>query len=107
MSETIPSYAPRTAPDGLATKRQLDAVGLRPGGHDPVAQLEWPGGSWAALYDITKCLPKRPMTDGRRRSVEAMLRARRICPGCGLDVGYVLSRRIGLCGTCTITAGDG
>ena len=44
MSGAIPEYKPRTAPDGLATKRQLDAVGLRPGGVDPVAQLVWPGG---------------------------------------------------------------
>ena len=100
MSGAIPEYKPRTAPDGLATKRQLDAVGLRPGGHDPVAQLVWPGGSWAALYDISKAVPKRAMTPGLHRSVDAMLRARRICPGCGEDAGYCISRRLGVCTNC-------
>lgn len=100
MSATIPSYEPHTAPEGLATLRQLRTLGLRPGGSDPVAQLVWRGGSWAALYRVVDCLPKRPMTPARRRSIDAMLAARRICPTCGIDVGYCISRRLGACGLC-------
>lgn len=100
MSATIPHYEPHTAPDGLATLRQLRTLGLRPGGSDPVAELVWRGGSWAALYRIEDCKPKWPMTPGRWRSVEAMLQARRICPVCGIDVGYCISRRHGACGLC-------
>ena len=37
----LPTYPYSCAPDGLATIRQLRAAGLRPGGHDPVAQILW------------------------------------------------------------------
>ena len=40
------------------------------------------------------------MTAGLRRSVDAMLRARRICSGCGEDAGYCISRRLGVCTKC-------
>ncbi|WP_399024168.1 hypothetical protein [Streptomyces sp. CS-7] len=39
---TLPVYRWRLAPDGLATRRQLRALGLRPGGQDVAAQLERP-----------------------------------------------------------------
>jgi hypothetical protein len=35
----IPTYPWRWAPEGLATKRQLRALGLRPGGQEPVGQV--------------------------------------------------------------------
>ncbi|CAL9483282.1 hypothetical protein SUDANB146_03428 [Streptomyces sp. enrichment culture] len=34
---TLPAYRWRLAPDGLATRRQLRAAGLRPGGQDVAA----------------------------------------------------------------------
>ena len=39
----IPTYPWRLAPDGYATRRQLRARGLRPGGQDVAAQLLVPG----------------------------------------------------------------
>ncbi|WP_345944453.1 RRQRL motif-containing zinc-binding protein, partial [Streptomyces sp. SID7804] len=38
----VPVYRWRLAPDGLATRRQLRAAGLRPGGQDVAAQIERP-----------------------------------------------------------------
>ncbi|WUW27014.1 hypothetical protein OG521_39780 (plasmid) [Streptomyces sp. NBC_01463] len=38
-SATIETFDWQASPDGLATRRQLRALGLRPGGRDPVAQL--------------------------------------------------------------------
>lgn len=39
---TLPVYRWRLAPDGLATVRQLRAMGLRPGGQDVAAELQRP-----------------------------------------------------------------
>ncbi|MFR9758177.1 RRQRL motif-containing zinc-binding protein [Streptomyces sp. TR06-5] len=97
----IPVYRFRLAPDGLMTRRQLRAVGLRPGGQDPVAEIRWRRGErFALLYDVALAVPVRPMTPGRRRAVEAMLRARRICPACGVDRGYCIPRSLGTCPAC-------
>ena len=37
----IPTYWWKGAPEELATRRQLRALGLCPGGHEPVAQVLW------------------------------------------------------------------
>ncbi|MGW3297640.1 RRQRL motif-containing zinc-binding protein [Streptomyces xiamenensis] len=98
---TLPTYAPRCAPDGLMTVRQLRAAGLRPGGHAPVAQIVWPrSGRWAALYEVTKALPVRPMTPGRWHAVAAMMIANSTCPKCGEVRDHYYSRRLGCCGPC-------
>ncbi|MGK5533432.1 RRQRL motif-containing zinc-binding protein [Streptomyces sp. URMC 129] len=97
----LPTYRPRLAPDGLMTRRQLRAAGLRPNGHPPVARIVWTRSKrWADLFDVSKAAPIRPMTDGRRRTLDAMMRARRTCPDCGLDRGYCLPRRYGCCPYC-------
>ncbi|GGS45264.1 hypothetical protein GCM10010270_13900 [Streptomyces violaceus] len=66
---TIPIYRWRLAPDGLATRRQLRARGLRPGGQDVAAQLERPrrrrGPLVAYLYSIEQAKPVRPMTPAK------------------------------------------
>ncbi|MFJ3827814.1 hypothetical protein ACIPWI_07570 [Streptomyces sp. NPDC090046] len=67
---TLPVYPWRLAPDGLATRRQLRAAGLRPGGQDVVAQLE-------------------------RANA-----ARRTCPACRTDAGYVIPASLGMCVPC-------
>jgi hypothetical protein len=91
------------APAGLATRRQLRACGLRPGGAEPVARIEW----WrygvlrfAELYRVETAVPVRPMTPAKWRAVSAALRARRTCPDCGHDVGYVLPRHWRSCWDC-------
>ncbi|MDI5968629.1 RRQRL motif-containing zinc-binding protein [Streptomyces sp. SL13] len=111
----LPVYPYHLAPDGLATRRQLRAAGLRPGGHDPVAELRWrsrkarhTGGlRFAPLYDTTRALPVRPMTPGRWRALAAAMTARRTCPTCGTDRGYVIPRTLGCCVPCSDGAAAG
>ncbi|GAB3265185.1 RRQRL motif-containing zinc-binding protein [Kineosporia babensis] len=89
------------APTGLATMRQLSAMGLRPGGCPPVAALARPRGRWVAyLYDVSTAKAKRPMTPAKFRALAAANRARRICPTCGVDAGYVIPFRLGECVDC-------
>jgi hypothetical protein len=97
----LPVYPYRCAPDGLLTRRQLRAAGLRPGGVDPVAEIRWRRGQrFALLYDRTRALPVRPMTAGRWRAHHAMMRARRTCPACRRARGYVIPTSLGTCLSC-------
>ncbi|WP_406717916.1 hypothetical protein OHA53_19810 [Streptomyces althioticus] len=101
---TVPVYRWRLAPDGLATRRQLRALGLRPGGQDVAAQLERPrrrrGPLVAYLYSIEQAKPVRPMTPARWAALERANAARRTCPECGRDAGYVIPVSLGMCTTC-------
>ncbi|MFE6066467.1 RRQRL motif-containing zinc-binding protein [Streptomyces sp. NPDC056525] len=99
------TYRKNLAPDGLKTRRQLRAAGLRPGGHDPVAQIRYWRHGWrhAYLYDTQHALPVRPMTPGRWRAHEAMMRARRTCPTCLLERGYCIPTSLGSCPDCATT----
>lgn len=103
---TIPTYRKRLAPAGLMTRRQLRAAGLRPGGHDPVAQLRYYRHGWqlAYLYDASTAAPIRPMTPGRRRTLDAMMRARRTCPVCRIVRDYCIPRSVGSCLPCSESA---
>ncbi len=97
----FPTYGYRLAPTGLLTRRQLRAQGLRPAGHDPVAQLEWRRGRRVAyLYRADLARPVRPMTPARWRAHERMMLARRTCPACHQDAGYVIPRSLGACWPC-------
>lgn len=105
---TLPVYRYRLAPAGLMTRRQLRAAGLRPGGHDPVGEIRWRRGRRVAyLYDTTRALPVRPMTPGRARALAAATAARRTCPACRADRGYVIPRSLGTCWPCTNPQGAG
>ena len=98
---TLPVYRYRLAPDGLATRRQLRAAGLRPGGQDPVGEIRWRRGQRVAyLYRIEDARPVRPMTPARARALAAAMRARRTCPECGQDRGYCIPRSLGCCVDC-------
>ncbi|MFI6771146.1 RRQRL motif-containing zinc-binding protein [Streptomyces sp. NPDC050355] len=100
----LPTYAYRLAPDGLLTRRQLRARGLRPGGCDPVGQIVWRRGQRVAyLYRADLARPVRPMTPALWRSHASMMRARRTCGVCGVVRGYVIPRSRGCCNRC---AGD-
>ncbi|MFD7668078.1 RRQRL motif-containing zinc-binding protein [Streptomyces sp. NPDC059788] len=100
----LPVFRWRLAPDGYATRRQLRARGLRPGGQPVAAQLERPrrrrGPLVAYLYRIDLARPVRPMTPGRRAALDAAMRARRTCPGCRRDAGYVIPASLGTCVPC-------
>ncbi|MET7609843.1 RRQRL motif-containing zinc-binding protein [Streptomyces seoulensis] len=101
---TLPVYRWRLAPDGYATRRQLRAAGLRPGGQDVAAQLERPrrrrGPLVAYLYRVDLAKPVRPMTPGRWAALAKANRARRICPRCLTDAGYVIPVSLGTCVPC-------
>ncbi|MGZ3147279.1 RRQRL motif-containing zinc-binding protein [Lentzea chajnantorensis] len=94
--------APR---DTLATYRQLRALGLRPGGQDPVAMLygrhrgskaKW----FANLYLISRAKPVRPMTPAKHAALAKANLARRICRTCGRDPLYVLPTSTRQCWPC-------
>ncbi|WP_251094523.1 RRQRL motif-containing zinc-binding protein [Streptomyces sp. Caat 7-52] len=100
----LPMFRWRLAPDGYATRRQLRARGLRPGGQDVAAQLERPrrrrGPLVAYLYRIEDAKPVRPMTPARWAALPKANGARRICPQCRTDAGYVIPASLGTCVPC-------
>lgn len=101
---TIPEYRWRLAPEGLATRRQLRALGLRPGGQDVVAELQRPrkrrGPLVAYLYRLDMAKPVRPMTPGRQAALDRAMLARRTCPQCHVDAGYCIPTSLGMCPAC-------
>jgi hypothetical protein len=100
----LPVYPWRCAPEGLATRRQLRALGLRPGGQDVAAQVERPrrrrGPLVAYLYRVDLAKPVRPMTPARTSALARANRARRTCPLCGRTFPYVLPVSLGCCPQC-------
>ncbi|MFE6679582.1 RRQRL motif-containing zinc-binding protein [Streptomyces sp. NPDC057729] len=101
---TLPVYRWRLAPEGLATRRQLRALGLRPGGQNVTAQLERPrrrrGPLVAYLYRIDRAKPVRPMTPAKWAALGKAMAARRTCPNCRRDAGYCIPSSLGMCVTC-------
>ncbi|WP_030294017.1 RRQRL motif-containing zinc-binding protein [Streptomyces katrae] len=100
----IPTYPWRLAPEGLATRRQLRAQGLRPGGQPVAAQVLRPrfrrGPLVAYLYCLERAKPVRPMTAGKAAALAKAMTARRTCPRCSTDAGYVIPTSLGMCVTC-------
>ncbi|MEU5145203.1 RRQRL motif-containing zinc-binding protein [Streptomyces sp. NPDC021139] len=100
----VPVYRWRLAPDGLATRRQLRALGLRPGGQDVAAQVERPRRRReplvAYLYRVEQAKPVRPMTPAKRAALAKANAARRVCPECRRDAGYVIPPSLGMCTPC-------
>jgi hypothetical protein len=100
----VPVYCWRLAPDGLATRRQLRAMGLRPGGQDVAAQVERPRRRRpplvAYLYRVEDAKPVRPMTPAKRAALAKANAARRTCPRCRMDAGYVIPASLGVCVPC-------
>ncbi|MGW5712269.1 RRQRL motif-containing zinc-binding protein [Streptomyces olivaceus] len=101
---SVPVYRWRLAPDGLATRRQLRALGLRPGGQDVAAQVERPRRRReplvAYLYRVEQAKPVRPMTPAKRVALAKANAARRVCPECRRDAGYVIPPTLGMCTPC-------
>ncbi|MFE0460499.1 RRQRL motif-containing zinc-binding protein [Kitasatospora sp. NPDC058965] len=102
----MPTYPRKLAPEGLLTRRQLRARGLRPGGQDVAAQVGWRSRlsrgepMFAFLYRLDLAKPVGPMTERKRAALAAANRARRTCPQCGRDAGYVLPVSVGTCVPC-------
>lgn len=97
---TIPVFGRLQAPDGLATKRQLAAMGLRPGGQDPVAEVKCRGPKNGFLYRIDLALPKRPMTLAKEAALDKAMAVRQTCSGCGRRFFHCLSVALGICLEC-------
>ncbi|MGW8351056.1 RRQRL motif-containing zinc-binding protein [Streptomyces wedmorensis] len=101
---SLPVYRWRLAPEGLATFRQLRALGLRPAGQPVVAQLERPRRRRepliAFLYRIDLARPVRPMTPARWAALARANAARQVCPACGRDAGYRIPPSLGTCVPC-------
>ncbi|MEV0439944.1 RRQRL motif-containing zinc-binding protein [Streptomyces spectabilis] len=107
----VPTYPWRLAPDGLCTRRQLRARGLRPGGQPIAAQVmrinrRTGGPRVAFLYREELAKPVRPMTSRKWGALALAMLARRTCPACGLDVGYCIPTSLGMCGLCLSTSPD-
>ncbi|MFJ4985095.1 RRQRL motif-containing zinc-binding protein [Streptomyces sp. NPDC088732] len=102
----IPTYPWRLAPEGYATRRQLRSKGLRPGGQPVAAQLmrqarrRKSGVMVAYLYRIDLAKPVRPMTPAKWAAHAAAMTARRTCPQCRTDAGYVIPGSLGTCVPC-------
>ncbi|WP_328480277.1 hypothetical protein OHS71_17305 [Streptomyces sp. NBC_00377] len=101
----VPTYPWRLAPDGLATRRQLRAQGLRPGGQPIAAQamreLRRTGGMRVAyLYRVELAKPVRPMTSRKWGALALAMLARRTCPKCRVIYDYCMPRSLGMCPLC-------
>jgi hypothetical protein len=99
----FPTFPYRYAPDGLATRRQLRAEGLRPNGYDPVAQLLWRHRKQtrtAYLYRRDLAKPKRAASPAQLAVIAKMLLARRTCRHCGITRSYYIPRSTGACLVC-------
>ncbi|MFD7163121.1 RRQRL motif-containing zinc-binding protein [Streptomyces violascens] len=106
----IPTFPWKLAPDGYATRRQLRAQGLRPGGQPVAAQLmrrsrrRKAGVSIAHLYRVELALPVRPMTSRKWGALALAMLARRTCPECRVVYSYCIPRSLGMCVLCAYPA---
>ncbi|MFJ3831448.1 RRQRL motif-containing zinc-binding protein [Streptomyces sp. NPDC090046] len=100
----LPTFPWRLAPEGLATRRQLRALGLRPGGQDIAGQILRPrfrrAPLTAFLYRVDRAKPVRPMTPAKTAALAKANTARRTCPACRTDAGYVIPASLGMCVPC-------
>ena len=97
----IPTYPYHWAPKGLLTRRQLRALGLRPGGQQVAAQILWRRGKRVAyLYREDLAQPKRNPTPAQLAAIDRALRARRVCPTCRTEKSYYIPRSLGECLDC-------
>ncbi|SBW27335.1 RRQRL motif-containing zinc-binding protein [Protofrankia symbiont of Coriaria ruscifolia] len=103
----IPTFPYRMAPDGLHTRRQLAAMGLRPTA-EPVAQVMWRGRRrrrgqavrTAALYWIGATLLRDTPSPARLVQLADARQARHLCSACGRMLPYVIPARLGVCLDC-------
>lgn len=58
------------------------------------------GVSVAYLYRVDRAKKVRPMTPGKWAAHAAAMLARRTCPKCRTDAGYVIPTSLGMCVPC-------
>lgn len=104
----LPTYPWRMAPadEGLATRRQLRALGLRIGGQPVAAQVLCRNGQRCAyLYRIALAKPVRPMTLAKEWALDRAMGARSTCPVCGIRFDHCLPlKTLGSCFGCSSEA---
>jgi hypothetical protein len=99
----FPTFPYHCVPDGLVTRRQLRAAGLRPAGQPVIAQILWRHRKHrriAYLYRRDLAKPKREPTHAQLVAVSKALLARRTCPTCEQVKDYYIPRRSGECLDC-------
>lgn len=104
----LPTWPWRMAPDGLATRRQLAAAGLRPNGQPPTGQVCWtsrrhaktPRTRFAVLYRVDLAAARREPTVPQLIALAKADAARRTCPTCRQLTPYVIPRSLGECLDC-------
>lgn len=101
----IPTYPWKLAPNGLATRRQLRAQGLRPGGQPIAAQVMRINRRTGTervgyLYRVDLARSVRPMTSRKWGALALAMLARRTCPKCQITYGYCMPRSLGMCVLC-------
>lgn len=84
----LPTYHWTMAPPNLATRRQLSAMGLRPGGQLPVAQIRRRG-LIGYLYDVDHAKPKLVLTPAKLAAVWKAALSRRRCGECAAQLDYI------------------
>ncbi|MGW1344247.1 RRQRL motif-containing zinc-binding protein [Kribbella sp. NPDC002412] len=96
-----PVFRFRWAPAGLATRRQLRAMRMSPGGQEPYALLVWRGGKrWAWLYRLDLAKPSRVPSPAQLNALDKAMQARRTCRKCGRVVTYCVPTHDPLCDLC-------
>jgi hypothetical protein len=80
VEDGLLTFAYGWAPSGLATRRQLRAAGLRPGGQEAAGQVKWRRGRRVAyLYRVDLAAPKRTATPAQQAALGRAMAARRYC----------------------------
>ncbi|MFD5433744.1 RRQRL motif-containing zinc-binding protein [Kitasatospora sp. NPDC127067] len=104
----LPTWPWRYADPGLHTRRQLRAMGLRPGGQEPAAQVVCRRGKRIAyLYRIDQALPVRPMTPRQAEALDRAMAARQTCPLCLTRYDACLPlKTLGSCVPCSELSDD-
>ncbi|MER6103699.1 RRQRL motif-containing zinc-binding protein [Streptomyces sp. NPDC001832] len=99
---SLPVFRWKQAGPGLATRRQLREMGLRPGGQEPVARIECRGGRrFAWLYRIDLALPVRPMTLAKEAALDRAMAKRSTCQQCRRRYHFCLPlKTLGSCLEC-------
>lgn len=89
------------APEGLATRRQLRAAGLRPNGQEPAGQLLWHRGHrFAWLYLVDRAAPKRQPSRAQLAALDRAMAARRYCRVHGGQVDHCVIGPDRACSAC-------
>ncbi|MFC0624738.1 RRQRL motif-containing zinc-binding protein [Kribbella deserti] len=96
-----PVFRFRWAPTGLATRRQLRAMRMCPGGQEPYAVVVWrKGHRFAWLYRLDLAKPSRVASPAQLNALDKAMEARRTCGQCHTVTDYCIPTSDGRCVEC-------